>query len=383
MSCDVSVVRCASYEPDECRRALREVLAPLDGLGWVRPGMRVAIKVNLVTALRPEAAGTTHPALVAALTELLRERGAEVTVGDSPGGLWNAAYVGRVYAVTGMREAEQAGAVLNDDFSWETVRNPAGLVCREFPCTSYLRKADAVVDFCKLKTHGMMGMSAAAKNLFGAIPGTMKPEFHFRYPNPADFARMLVDLDEYFRPRLCLADAVVGMEGNGPTAGTPRPIGALAASFSPHRLDLLCAALIGLARKDVPTLEAARERGLIPDSVEALDTAGDWRPLVVPDYRRIGAQSSLLFRGSGNSLFGRLRGSAVRLAISPRPGVEASVCVGCGKCRDLCPARAIRMENSLPVIDRGRCIHCFCCQEFCPKGAMRVRRPPIARLLSR
>ena len=58
-------------------------------------------------------------------------------------------------------------------------------------------------------------------------------------------------------------------------------------------------------------------------------------------------------------------------------------CIGCGKCANICPAKAIRMENKLPTIDRKTCIHCFCCQEFCPKGAMRVKRPSVARILNR
>ncbi len=37
---------------------------------------------------------TAHPNLVCALTQLLA-----VTVGDSPGGLYNASFVGAVYAV--------------------------------------------------------------------------------------------------------------------------------------------------------------------------------------------------------------------------------------------------------------------------------------------
>ena len=58
-------------------------------------------------------------------------------------------------------------------------------------------------------------------------------------------------------------------------------------------------------------------------------------------------------------------------------------CIGCGKCANICPAKAIKMKNKLPRIDRSACIHCFCCQEFCPKGAMKVRRTFIARLLNR
>lgn len=69
-------------------------------------------------------------------------------------------------------------------------------MCRSFRYTAWLDGADAIIDLCKLKIHGMMGMTCGAKNLFGAILGTVKPEYHFRYPDPMDFARMIVDLDE-------------------------------------------------------------------------------------------------------------------------------------------------------------------------------------------
>ena len=382
MACDVSIVPCGSYAQAACRRALEQVLAPLGGLSWVQPGMRIAIKANLISFLKPEAAATTHPALLGALASLLQEHGAQVVVGDSPGGLYHAAYVHRVYAAAGLLPLREAGVLLNENFAQREAEYAQGAVCRRFPYTAWLDEADAVINFCKLKTHGMMALTCGAKNLFGVIPGTKKPEFHFLYSNPADFARMIVDLCEYVRPVLTICDAVVGMEGNGPTSGTPRDVGCVVASASPHKLDLLCAALIGLQRSDVPTLEAAFERALIPDSAGQLQVSGDWQSFVVPDYQRIQGQSSLLFRGRGGRL-GKLQGLLIQRAICPRPAVEASSCVGCGKCRDICPAKAIQLHRGLPRIDRSRCIHCFCCQEFCPKGAMKQSRTPLARLLSR
>ncbi len=380
---DVSIAPCRSYEPGEVRQALEQVLAPIGGLDFVRPGMRVAIKANLVVFRKPEAAATTHPEMLCGLIDLLRERGAEVTVGDSPGGLYNAAYVGRVYAATGMHAVEQHGAQLNHDFSQRTVRFPEARVAKEFLYTAWLDKADAIIDFCKLKTHGMMGMSAAAKNMFGVIPGTVKPEYHFRYPDARDFARMIVDLDEFCRPVLCIADAVVGMEGNGPTQGTPRPIGCVAASKSPHLLDLACAELIGLRRCDVPTLEAARERGLIPDSWEQLDITGDLAAFRVPDFEKLEVLNSTLFKNENGGFFARLSGKVVQASVGQKPKLDAKDCVGCGECGRICPAKAITMTGGRPEIDRKKCIRCFCCQEFCPKGAMKVARPLVARLLNR
>ena len=82
MSFDVSIVPCGSYDMGEVRAALSAALAPLGGLDWVRPGMKIAVKVNLISAMRPDAAATVHPALLTALTELLQERGASVVLGS-------------------------------------------------------------------------------------------------------------------------------------------------------------------------------------------------------------------------------------------------------------------------------------------------------------
>lgn len=107
---DVSVVPCSTYDLSQCRQALEQLLSPLGGLDWVRPGMRVGLKANLITFLKPDAAGTTHPVVLSALSELLTERGAEVIIGDSPGGLYNAAFVGPVPGMIGRNETRAIGA---------------------------------------------------------------------------------------------------------------------------------------------------------------------------------------------------------------------------------------------------------------------------------
>lgn len=383
MNPDVVITACADYSEGEVRSALERVLAPLGGLDWVTPGMRIAIKANLVTFMKPEGAATTHPSLLCALVQMLAERGAEVVVGDSPGGLYNAAFVNRVYAATGMKAVEQAGGRLNRSFEEKDAEYPEARVCRTFRYTAYLDEADAIIDFCKLKTHGMMAMTCGAKNMFGAIPGTIKPEYHFRYPDPRDFARMIVDLDEYFKPRLTIVDAVTCMEGNGPTGGTPRHMGALIAGENPHKVDLLCADLIGLKREDVPTLEAALERGLIPENVSELTVEGDPSAFAIPDFQRIVTGNSHLFKGDGKKLRGRITGAVLSKALAQKPALKPKKCVGCQVCYNICPVKAITMVDKKPVIDRKKCIRCFCCQEFCPQSAMIVHRTAIARLFDR
>lgn len=379
----VSVISCQSYDLAEVEKSLSAVIAGAGGLDWVNPGMKIAIKANLVSFMKPEAAATTHPSVLCALSKMLVERGAEVIIGDSPGGLFNASFVGRVYAAAGMHEAEKYGAKLNHNYDSREIDFPDAAVAKHFTCTDWLCRADAIINVCKLKSHGMMSMSAVVKNMFGSIPGIMKPEYHYKYPNEADFANMLVDLNEYFRPKLNIVDAIIGMEGNGPTKGTPRKIGALMASQSPYGLDLACARIMGLKMEDVPTLAAAHRRGLAPSNVDDIEVDGDLNSLCVPDFDNIISHHGLDFSGDGQSMFKRLRGRFISSALASRPALNAEDCVGCKLCANTCPAKAIEMVKNKPRIDRNRCIRCFCCQEFCPKGALVVHRPIIAKILNR
>lgn len=380
---DVSISKCNTYDAHEVRTALVEALDAIGGLDFVKEGMKIAIKANLVSFMHPDAAATTHPTMLCELVLLLRERGADVIVGDSPGGLYNAAFVGRVYKATGMHEVEKAGARLNMDFSIQEAKFSEGKVLHDFSYTAYLDEADAIINFCKLKTHGMMGMSGAVKNLFGCVPGIMKPEYHYRFPNHADFARMLVDLNEYFKPVLSVCDAVVGMEGNGPTMGKPRKIGAILASRSPYLLDVAAASIIGLGKDDVPSLEAAVERGLAPADATAITTNYPLADFFVSDFKNIPAHSSIEFGKGSDRFFGKLVRLFTAKALRSVPILRDKMCVGCGVCENICPAKAIKIEKGKAIIDRGACIRCFCCQEFCPKGAMQVKRTLIARILTK
>lgn len=169
---DVSIVSCPDYDPGTARSALTSAIEAIDGLDWIRPGMKIGIKANLVARMKPETGAATHPVLVTELCRMLIDRGAEVVVGDSPGGPWTGAWVNGIYNGTGMRMIEETGAKLNRDFSETEVSFPDGRAAKRIPCTSWLLQCDAVIDFAKLKTHAMAGMTCAVKNFFGIIPGT-------------------------------------------------------------------------------------------------------------------------------------------------------------------------------------------------------------------
>lgn len=376
MSINVSITACGDYSPEHLDAALAAVLEPLGGLDWVQSGMTIAIKTNLVSRMSPESAAVTHPEAVAALTRMLVSRGAHIIVGDSPGGPYTATWVHSVYHGAGIDAVERAGGELNEDFETEEVRFPEGKTAKSFSYTSWLKKADAIIDFAKLKTHGMAGMTCAVKNFFGSIPGTRKPEMHYLYPNTPDFCSMLVDLALYNAPRLTIVDAVDCMEGNGPTQGEPRHMGAILAADTPFNADLVCAHLIGMEAADAPTVAESIDRGLCPADWRDLAISGDPDEFALPDFKRLPVGGKIDFRTKIPIV-----SAFMRRGFGTGPKVDKAKCVGCGKCAEVCPAKAAHVVNGKAQIDAKKCIRCFCCQEFCPKGAVSVHRPLLARLL--
>ena len=374
----VNIYKCNSYEEKEVNSIIDNIVNSFSVIKNIKAGTKVVIKANLVSAMEPGKAATTHPVLLKKLTDYFLGKKCSVVIGDSPGGVYTKTYLNHVYNVTKM---DETGAELNNNFSTKKTIFKEAKVLKSFEYTAYLDDADFLINFCKLKTHGMMGMSCAVKNLFGTIPGTMKPEYHYRFPNHCDFANMLIDLNEYFKPTLNIVDAIVGMEGNGPTMGDPRKIGCVLAAQNPYELDFVCAKIIGLDIDDVETIKQSKLRGFFDEKQIQLND--DIDKYLIKDFRVKKDINSLMFFSNQNGVFSNVISKVSNKIFTNKPYLKKKKCIGCGKCAKICPAKAISIENKKANIDRSKCIKCYCCQEFCPVGAMVVKSSFIIKILHR
>jgi uncharacterized protein (DUF362 family)/Pyruvate/2-oxoacid:ferredoxin oxidoreductase delta subunit len=361
----VSIVRCPDYDPDRVHDAVRRAVDLVGGMAaMVKPGDRVLIKPNLLKASPPDRAVVTHPEIIRAVIRLVREAGGEALVGDSPG----FGELRRVCEKSGIMDViEEEGAQLAEMDDAVKVKNHGQF--HHFEIARAVHEADVVINVPKLKTHGMMTVTGAVKNLFGCVPGRRKVQWHFNTGvNRQAFARMLVELCALIKPRLTIMDAIVAMEGNGPGSGDPRQVGMVLSGADPVAVDVVSGAIIGAEPGLLYTLRAAADAGIGETRLERIAVLGEALEKVRASGFRLPPQEHLEWR---------LPEWARRLlkdALTTRPEIDREVCVRCGICQGHCPQGAISDTGAGLEIRYRNCIRCFCCQEFCPQGAITVGR---------
>jgi len=376
-----SLLPCNSYDYDKVYTALAQSIQNLGGFEpYIAPGERVLLKPNLLMKKRPEEAATTHPVFLKALANLLLEYGAKVVIGESPGGPFTPALINGVYKATGMTAiAEETDAILNANFNSCQKENPQGLIMKRLTLADMVNDVDKVICVAKLKTHAMMTFTGAVKNMFGLVPGIIKAEYHLNIPDYENFADMLIDVCLCANPVLSFMDGIVGMEGNGPSAGTPANTHVVLASNSPYHLDQAACHIIGLSVKDVPILKRLHERGIIGELNDIEFTGEPIEHFIMPSYQVIRGRSPLSIRDSNLPEF--VKKLALK-HLQTRPVVYDNDCTGCAVCKEACPVKIIEISaNRKAVITYPKCIRCYCCQELCPQKAIKIHKPWMVQWL--
>lgn len=373
----VAAKKCHSYQVEELSKSLDSLLQELGGLeNFVESGNKVLLKTNLLMGKSPEAAVTTNPEFIRVLARKLKELGAEVIIADSPGGPFNDKLLKRAYQKSALlKMAEEENIELNYNTDSKKVEYKAGISNKSFQLASYLDDADLVINLPKLKTHGLTMYTGGVKNLFGCIPGVLKAEYHLRMQSVYDFSRMLNDLAGLVKPELTIMDAVVGMEGDGPSNGSPKSFNYLLASTSPYYLDLAAVRLMGIRPEErVPSIKAALEDKII--AKEELEIKGDEIfPFGDVEIPKIEKENNLI-----DSKLPDFLSEILEKFLRPKPLFKKDKCVGCRTCAENCPPEAIKMVDNFPEVDLDKCIRCFCCQELCSYDAVEIKYPLLAKL---
>ena len=220
-------------------------------------GKTVLLKPNLV-GFDPLCEMNTHPYVIAATREsFLRLGAAQVLIGDGPAMDRDTEAI-----IESVRLREFTGPLggifvdLNLDDVKRVVLSTHASRLKELYLPKTALGVDFLVSMPKLKTHHWAGVTLSLKNMFGIVPGSCygwpKNVLHW-----AGIDKSILDINAALRPDFAIVDGIVGMEGNGPIQGTPKPCGVLVLGDDPVAVDATCCRVMGLRPEKVKYLNAA------------------------------------------------------------------------------------------------------------------------------
>ena len=365
MNLKVAVARCSSYEKGAVEKAIKKVISLSDIKDLPE---RVLFKPNMLSARTPEEGVTTHPAVMEAAITLCNSP--QKVIGDSPANVEKP--IDLYWEKCGYKDvSEKTGVPLvkfNSSFMLNLSIDGKQI---EVPVTEYLNDFN-VFNIAKLKTHGLTLITAALKNLYGLIPGFHKSVLHSRFISPFEFSQFLVSYYAAIKKYLFfnLIDAVISMEGGGPSAGKLKKTGYIIGGSDAVAVDMVCCYLLGIKPFDVPYLKIYDDLYGLPE----LDIKGDdlvpVKSFLVPGIRKNRLLSSSVLKPFLKFLAKYFR------AI---PIIDPAICKKCYACEKVCPVKAISHDLKF---NRKKCINCLCCFEVCPHKAIRVKKSFIARIFT-
>lgn len=362
----VSIVKCPSYNTSEVEASVRRAVDLLGGINsFVKPGQKVLLKPNLLSARPPQDGVDTHPEVVRAVIRLVKEAKGVAILGDSPGG-FGSHLSEEVYEKSGMKKVGEEEGVELVKFNRVTVKN-------NIPITSYAVESDVIISIPKFKTHGLTTITGGVKNLFGIVPGLRKTEYHRESPHPHKFAEVIVNIYSQVKPQLSIMDGIVAMQGDGPAGKDLRSLGLIMASNDAVSMDAVMAKIIGLRPFDIRTTFLAHNQGLGVGDLNGIEIKGEKvEDVLVKDFKL--PRPSILCRLP--SFLSEFLFNLIELW----PFIDEKVCTKCQLCAKTCPQKTITIDDKTSSINYKNCIRCLCCYEVCPYQAISIKRNFWAKL---
>jgi uncharacterized protein (DUF362 family)/NAD-dependent dihydropyrimidine dehydrogenase PreA subunit len=347
----------------DLRETVEEMIATLAPKTFA--GATVLIKPNMVGPSAPELGHTTNPDLVRAVVHACLDRNAKVVVGDNPGGMNRNSR--NVADKTGILDASEGCFT---PISQRVVEKSGVETGFSLVVSKAVLDADYIINLPKFKTHLLMMISGALKNVYGYVAGACKARLHVQAVTPEMFAKVICDIHEVRPPDLHIMDAITAIEGNGPChGGHQREVGQLLASTDPLAMDWAMARMTGADPDKLPAQNQARARGLGNYAQDSINIIGELSP--IPDFQMPVTYQTRTLQEEDLKELGKLyprRMMQTRITIKPQRNEDK--CIMCEDCSLNCPAEALTLDPDFSISDD--CIACFCCVELCPEGALEV-----------
>jgi uncharacterized protein (DUF362 family) len=268
----VAVVKGSSKPTDkELDVQVRKAIEMAGGLkDIVKKGNIVIIKPNIVDKQPVEKAVTTDPRVCKTIADMVKELGGKPIIGEASSiGVKTA----EALEISGYARLRAQGYTVLDFTKEETVTLPIpkGKKMKECTIPKVVAEADVLIDVPKMKTHDQCQVTLALKNIKGILLDKGKRSLHHVY----GIFDGVADVCTVKKPDFSVIDAIVGMEGLGPTAGDPVPMGLIIAGKDPVAVDAVGTKIMGFETSDNGCIAAAEDRSIGTGDLSKIEVVGE------------------------------------------------------------------------------------------------------------
>lgn len=271
------------YEEDVTRikgkigEAIQLAVGSIDNI--VGEGETVLIKPNLAFQAPPESFSVVDPRVIEAMVSYLKEnsKAGEVWVGDNPS---LGQHVGRArpaFQMSGMKAAAERGGadrvIFFDEEELVDVQIKGARLYKQAKIYKPVLDADRVINLPKMKTHLAGIVTLGVKNWQGIIPN-IHPSGEQQDLHRLDLGQKCADLLRVREADLTLVDAVIGMEGQGPHAGSPVEMNLIIAGARTVAVDAVASYVMGFETVEIPAVRIAATEGLGVRDIDAIEVVG-------------------------------------------------------------------------------------------------------------
>ena len=251
----------------------------------IKPGQRVFLKPNCFANVQPTSYASLDPRVMEALCRVIKRAVPDcyLMMGDSPS-------LGKILGGsrealknTGLEAAARRGGidevVYLDETELAEVEVPNGKAIKQARVFKVLTTADVLINVPKIKTHIEGYVTMALKNWngvvvwdgsapFGSQPSAMEGSHR------SDLGQKVVDLHKALPSHFTVLDGIIGMEGQGPHAGTRVDMNCIIASRDPVAVDGVACAVMSIDPFEVAAVRIAHHEGVGTARLDEIEVVG-------------------------------------------------------------------------------------------------------------
>ena len=340
-----------------------------------KDNMVVLLKPNLLMGKPAERAVNTHPEVVRAVIQWVKQfKPSKIYVCDSAGGAKPGIteIAMKESGIQDICEEEGAICVPFEKTERELYVVKDALELKEISSSSLIREADLIINIPKIKTHWQCTLTCCIKNMFGTVLLANKAKTHAQAAVLERFCSALVDIYSISKPQLTVIDGYYCMEGQGPSSGDVVKLDIVLAGYDGVALDSTVCKIIGFEPSEILYLTKAEEKKLGTTDLEKVEIVGETIESVYRKFKRpkLKPISMPLPKWLADYIGKTIFKASVKF--------NREKCKLCSTCWTNCPVNAITppyeiKKGNIPKWDSKKCITCFCCVELCPNEAVKFK----------